>query len=92
MAKVAFKNKRALFTSTLNLKLRKKIVKCYIWSIAFYGAYTWTLRLVDQKHLENFEMWCWRRMEKTSWTCFGSVVSEEVLSLAAEGATQIMKK
>jgi len=29
---------------------------------------TWTLRAVDQKHLESFEMWCWRRMEKISWT------------------------
>ena len=33
-----------------------------------YGAETWTLRAVDQKHLEIFEMWCWRRMEKISWT------------------------
>jgi hypothetical protein len=33
-----------------------------------YGAETWTLRAVDQKHLESFEMWCWRRMEKISWT------------------------
>jgi len=41
-------------------------VKCYIWSIALYGAETWTLRAVDQKHLETFEMWCWRRMEKIS--------------------------
>jgi hypothetical protein len=23
---------------------------------------------VDQKHLESSEMWCWRRMEKISWT------------------------
>jgi hypothetical protein len=23
---------------------------------------------LDQKHLESFEMWCWRRMEKISWT------------------------
>jgi hypothetical protein len=23
---------------------------------------------VDQKHLGRFEMWCWRRMEKISWT------------------------
>jgi hypothetical protein len=23
---------------------------------------------VDQKQLESFEMWCWRRMEKISWT------------------------
>jgi hypothetical protein len=25
-------------------------------SIALYGAETWTLRAVDQKHLESFEM------------------------------------
>ena len=34
MAKAAFINKTALFTSTLDLELRKKLVKCYIWSIA----------------------------------------------------------
>jgi hypothetical protein len=50
------------------LELRKKLVKCYIWSIPLYGAETWTLRVVDQKHLESFEMWCWRRMGKISWT------------------------
>jgi len=57
--------------------LRKKLVKCYIWSIALYGAETWTLRGVDQKHLESFEMWYWRRMEKISWT--DHVRNEEVL-------------
>ena len=35
MAKAAFNKKRALFTSTLDLELRKKLVKCYIWSIAY---------------------------------------------------------
>ena len=58
MAKAAFNKKKALFTSTLDLELRKKLVKRYIWSIALYGAETWTLRAVDQKHLESFEMWC----------------------------------
>jgi len=51
MAKSAFNKKRALFTSTLDLELRKKLVKFYIWSRALYGAETWTLRAVDQKHL-----------------------------------------
>ena len=37
MAKAAFSKKRALFTSTLDLELRKKLVKCYIWSVALYG-------------------------------------------------------
>jgi len=32
-------------------------VKCYVWSIALYGVETWTLRAIDQKHLESFEMW-----------------------------------
>jgi hypothetical protein len=77
MAKAAFNKKRTLFTSTLDLELRNKLVKCYILSIALYGAETWTLRSVDQKHLESFEMWCWRRTEKISWT--DHVRNEDVL-------------
>jgi hypothetical protein len=59
------------------LELRKKLVKCYVWSIALYGAEKCTLRAVDQKNLESFEMWCWRKMEKTSWT--DHVRNEEIL-------------
>ena len=77
MAKAAFNKKRTPFTSTLDWELRKKLVKCYVWSIALYGAETWTLRAVDQKHLESFEMWCWRRVEKISWT--DHVRNEDVL-------------
>ena len=44
MAKAAFNKKRTLFTNTLDLELRKMLVKCYVWSIALYGAETWTLR------------------------------------------------
>ena len=77
IVKAAFNKKRALFTSTMDLKLRKKLVKCYIWNIALYGAETWMFRAVDQKHQESFEMWCWRRMKKLSST--DRVRNEEVL-------------
>jgi len=77
IAKAAFNKKRTLFTSKMDLDLKKKLVKCYVWSIALYGAETWTLRAVDQKHLESFEMWCWRRMEKINWT--DHVRNEDVL-------------
>jgi hypothetical protein len=56
--------------------MRKKLVKRYIWSIALHGAETGTLRAVDLKYLESFEIWCWRRME-ISWT--DHVRNEEVL-------------
>ena len=82
MAKDAFNKRRALFTSIMELNSRKKLVKCYTWSTALYGAETWTLRSVDQKHLECFEMWCWRRVEKISWT--DHVRNEEVLLTVKE--------
>jgi hypothetical protein len=66
MAKAAFNKKKTFFTSKLDLNLRRKLVNCYIWSMALYGAKTWTLRAADQKYLESLEMWCWRRMEKIS--------------------------
>jgi hypothetical protein len=66
MAKATFNKEKTLFTSKVDLNLRKKLVKCYIWSIALCGAETWTFRKVDQKYLESFEMWCWRM--EISWT------------------------
>jgi len=45
--------------------------------MALYGAETWTLQAADQKYLGSFEIWCWRRMEKISWT--DPVRNEEVL-------------
>jgi hypothetical protein len=37
MARAAFNNKRALFTGKTDLELRKKPVKCYIWTIESRG-------------------------------------------------------
>jgi hypothetical protein len=82
MAKGAFNKKKTLFTSKLDLELRKKLVKCYIWGIALYGAETWTLGKKDQKYVESFEMWCWRRMEKICWT--NHVNNEAVLHRVKE--------
>jgi len=59
-----------------DLDLWYKPVQCYIWSIALCGVETWTLQKVDRKYLEGFEMWCWRRMEKITWT--DRVRNEEV--------------
>ena len=51
MAKAAFNKKRTLFTSTLDLELGKKLVKCYIWSIALYGAeHMDTLKVASYTH------------------------------------------
>ena len=64
MAKATLNMKKTLFTSKWDLNLRKKLVKCYIWSVALYGAEAWTLRKGYQKYLKYFEMCAgegWRR-------------------------------
>ena len=57
MAKSVFNKKKALFTSKLDFNVRKKLLKCYIWSLVLYGAETWPLRAGKQQYLENSEMW-----------------------------------
>jgi hypothetical protein len=66
MAKTAFNNKT--FYKQTGLQFKKKLVKCYTWSIALHGAQkTLTLQKVHQKYLGSFNMWWWRKME-ISWT------------------------
>ena len=66
MANKVFMEKKKLFTGKMNLELKKRIMKCLVWSAALYAAETWTLTQTDRRS-EAFEMWIWRRMEKISW-------------------------
>jgi hypothetical protein len=56
------------FSQQVGFKFKEETSKVLIWKIALCGGETWTLREVDQKYLKNFELWCWRRMEKINWT------------------------
>jgi hypothetical protein len=40
-------------------KLQKATITLIMSVLIMYGAETWTLRKVDEKYLESFEMWCW---------------------------------
>jgi hypothetical protein len=40
----------------IGCKIEEETIKFYIRSIVFYGAETWTLRAVDRKRMESFEM------------------------------------
>jgi hypothetical protein len=55
MANETFNKTKTLLTSRLDLNLRKKLVNCYIWSIALYSAKTWTVQKVVQKYLERWK-------------------------------------
>ena len=43
IAEEAFIRKISLLRTKLNTELGKKLVRCYVWSIALYGSETWAL-------------------------------------------------
>jgi len=53
------KNKKLyLFTSKskMNMELKKRIIRCSLWSVGLYAAETWTLMKMDTDRIEAFEM------------------------------------
>ncbi|KAJ4443931.1 hypothetical protein ANN_05720 [Periplaneta americana] len=67
------------------IEKRKKKKDARPWfqkSVALYGVETWTLRRSEEKRIEAFEMWLWRRMERVKWT--DSIKSEAVLERVGE--------
>ena len=64
MAKEAFNRRRSIsFCGPLENKLRKRLVKSFVWSVALYGTESSTLRRNEQKRLEVFEIWIRRKLE-----------------------------
>ncbi|KAJ4445236.1 hypothetical protein ANN_07037 [Periplaneta americana] len=63
MAKEAFNRKKSI-CGPLEKELRKRLATCFVWSVALYGAETWTLRRSEEKRIETFEIWIWSRMER----------------------------
>lgn len=68
-ARTTFQRMRNLLCDdNLNLKLRQRLVKCYIWSILLYGMEGWTLKVASLNRLEALEMWLHRRVLRIPWT------------------------
>jgi len=45
-----------------------------------HGNETWTIAKEEQRRIKAFEIWCYRRMLKISWT--DMVTNEEVLEMS----------
>ena len=48
-----------------------------IWSSLLHGCEAWTVTAANEKRLEAFEIWCWRRMLRVSWV--GRKTNESIL-------------
>jgi hypothetical protein len=77
ITKETFNRNMSLLTSKLNIALKKKLFRCYVWSVALYSPETWTLRKLGQNYFE--------RMEKMKLS--EKVTNEQVLDRIGEKRT-----
>jgi len=68
IAKEKFQDMRSIFTNyNLSMKLKIRLLKCYVWSILCCGCEAWTLELI--KNIEVAEMWFLRHsLRLSTWT------------------------
>lgn len=68
-----------------DVKLKVRLVKAMVFPVVLYGSESWTLRKAEEKRLEAFEMWCWRRILRLSWMM--KVTNEAVLTCVQPGTS-----
>ena len=51
IVKKVFMEKKKLFTGKMNLELKKRIMKCLVWSVALYAAEMWMLMQTDRRRV-----------------------------------------
>ena len=56
------KKKRHYFASKVHL------VKAMIFPVVMYGCESWTVKKAERQRIDAFELWCWRRLLRLSWT------------------------
>ena len=44
------------------------IVKAMVFPVVIYGCESWTMNKTENQRIDAFELWCWRRLLRGSWT------------------------
>ena len=44
------------------------LVKAMVFPVVMYGCESWTIKKAECQNIEDFELWCWRRLLRVPWT------------------------
>ena len=44
------------------------LVKAIVFPVVMYGCESWTIKKAEHQRTDAFELWCWRRLLRVSWT------------------------
>ena len=44
------------------------LVKAMVFPVIMYGCESWTIKKIELRRTDAFELWCWRRLLRVPWT------------------------
>ena len=52
----------------ITLPTKVHLVKAMVFPVVMSGCESWTVKKAEHQRIEAFELWCWRRLLRVSWT------------------------
>ena len=52
----------------ITLPTKVCLVKAMVFPVVMYGCECWTIKKVEHRRIDAFELWCWRRLLRVPWT------------------------
>ena len=52
----------------ITLSTKVHLVKVMVFPVVMYGCESWTVKKAEHQRIDAFELWCWRRLLRVSWT------------------------
>ena len=52
----------------ITLPTKVRLVKAMVFPVVMYGCEIWTVKKVEHRRIDAFELWCWRRLLRVPWT------------------------
>ena len=52
----------------ITLPTKVCLVKAMVFPVVMYGCESWTIKKVEHRRTDAFELWCWRRLLRVPWT------------------------
>ena len=51
----------------ISLPTKVHLVKAIVFPVVMYGCESWTVKKVECRRTDAFELWCWRRLLRVLW-------------------------
>jgi len=78
----------------VTLPTKVHLVKAMVFPVVMYGCESWTVKKAERRRIDAFELWCWRRLLRVSWTARRSnqsILKEISPGISLEGMMLMLK-